>query len=204
MYVLTSSLASANDKNTFSYVGVALQKSNFDEIQFQSNLQAVFDDPKKYKESTSGIGVRIFTGFNFNEYIAVEAGLSQFAKPDFAVTEKIINADKTTKTTTHHKGNFSTLGIDIRAIGSYSLTDNVFIRAQLGAIGWDNKYASLNVAKDEVVTVTEAKDRGVSIITGFGLGYGISEKMAVTLDFEKTEIAEIPVKTIAIGFSFKL
>jgi len=62
----------------------------------------------------------------------------------------------------------------------------------------------LNVAEDEVVSVTEAKDRGVSLLTGIGFGYGISKTMAVTLDFEKTEVADIPVKTISLGFSFKL
>jgi len=54
------------------------------------------------------------------------------------------------------------------------------------------------------VSVTEAKDRGVSLLTGIGFGYGISKTMAVTLDFEKTEVADIPVKTISLGFSFKL
>jgi len=202
--VLTSSFVAANDMNTFSYFGAALQKSSFDEIQFQSIPETVFDDPQKYKESTVGIGFRLFTGVNFNEFIAIEAGLSQFAKADFAVTEKITNADKTAKTTTHHKGDFSTFALDIRAIGSYPLTDDIFIRAQLGAIGWDNKYASLNVAEDEVVNVIEAKDRGVSLLTGIGFGYGISKTIAVTLDFEKTEVADISVKTISLGFSFKL
>jgi hypothetical protein len=202
--MLTSSFVAANDMNVFSYFGFALQKNSFDNIQFQAIPEITFSDPQKYKQSTSGIGARLFAGVNFNEYIAVEAGLSQFAKPDFSVTEKVTNADKTTKTITHHKGDFSTLALDIRAIGSYPLTDDVFIRAQLGAIGWDNTYGSLNVAEDEVVKVIDTKDRGVSLLTGIGFGYGISKTMAVTLDFEKTEVAEIPVKTISIGFSFKL
>jgi len=203
MCVLTSNLVAASDKNTFSYFGVALQKSNFDEIQFKQN-QTEINEPLKYKESTSGIGARIFTGFNFNEYIAVEAGLSQFAKPDFSVSEKVTNADKTTKTTTHNKGSFSTLGMDIRAIASYSITDDVFLRAQIGALGWDNKSESLASSENEAYTTIEAKDRGVSLLTGIGIGYGISKTMAVSLDFETTKVAEISIKTLSLGFSFKL
>ena len=203
LLLLTSGFAEASN-NTFSYFGVALQKNSFDDIQFQPTPQITFDESWKYKESTSGMGARIFTGFNFNEYIALEAGLSQLAKPDFAVTEKITNADKTTKKTTHHKGDFRTLALDMRMIGSYSLTHDIFIRAQIGAVGWDNKYASLSQAEDDVVSVIEQKDRGVSMLTGIGFGYGISKTMAMTLDFETTEVADISVKTISLGFSFKL
>jgi len=201
---LISNLATANEKNSFSYFGVAIQKSSFDDIQFQSTPEVIIIEPIKYKESTSGVGARIFTGFNFNEFIGIEAGLSQFAKPNFTVTEKITNTDKTTSTKTHHKGDFSTLGVDIRAIGSYSLTDDVFIRAQVGAVGWDNKHASLNMAEDKKVSVIEVKDRGISLLTGLGIGYGLSKGMAITLDFERTEVAEVSVKTLSLGFSFKL
>ncbi|PAJ73578.1 hypothetical protein CJF42_15035 [Pseudoalteromonas sp. NBT06-2] len=198
-----SCFALSNEQNTFSYYGIALQKSSFEDIQFKQN-QTEFNEPLKYNKSTSGVGARIFTGFNFNEYIAAEAGLSQFAKPDFSVTEKITNADQITKITTHNKGDFSTLGLDIRAIASYSLTNDIFLRAQVGVLGWDNKSESLVSSENDTFTTIEAKDRGISLLTGLGIGYGINKKMAFTFDYESTEVADIPVKTLTLGFSFKL
>ncbi len=74
----------------------------------------------------------------------------------------------------------SNLLIASKAIASYSITDNFFIRAHIGAQVWHNNYETLvNVpvaATPEITTieVQNEKNIGVTAIAGLGVGYGFS------------------------------
>lgn len=201
---VSSSFVFSNETNTFSYMGISVQNVNFENVNFTPSLDTNLQEPLKYQEDTSsGMGARIFIGQNFNEFIAIETGFSMLPKSDFKVIEDITKTDGTTEVKVHHKGEFSTLSLDFRAIGSYPITDNIFLRAQLGAYAFDNQFETLTQNVDGLLIVNE-KDRGVSLLSGIGFGYGFSKNIAMTLDLENTKVADISTKIISLGIMIRL
>lgn len=108
----------------------------------------------------------------------------------------IINGKLKNKTV--HSGDFETLAGDIRIVGTYPLSDSLFLKAHIGALAWDNEFSVLAQNNEELL-VQKTSDSGVSLLTGVGLGYGINKAVAVSLDFEKTEIADISTQSLGVS-----
>jgi hypothetical protein len=94
--------------------------------------------------------------------------------------------------------NFETLAGDIRIIGTFPLSDRLFIKAHIGALVWDNEITSLAQNTEELL-LQKTGESGISLLTGIGLGYGFSKALAISLDFEKTEIAQISSHSIGVS-----
>jgi len=77
------------------------------------------------------------------------------------------------------------------------------MKAHIGAVFWKNESTYLrgdmsNLSSERV------SDKGVSLLSGIGIGYGISRSFAVFLDFEKTEIADIKTQNIGLSLLIRL
>lgn len=191
--------ATASNANKFDYVGVTFQNSSYDNLNFAPGIDTSELTPLIYNDSSSATGYRGFLGHQFNRYIAVEAGISSFGKASFSVVQKKTASNGKTTNTTIHSGDFTTLAGDLRLIGTYPITDSLFLKAHIGALVWDNELSVLTQNTDELL-VNKTSDTGISLLTGVGIGYGFNKRMAMSLDIEKTEIAKVTTQNLGVSF----
>lgn len=191
--------AIANSSNKFDYIGLSYQSNSYNNLNFAPNIDTSKLAPLKYTADSSGTGLRGFLGHQFNTYIAVETGISYYGKAEFSVIETTTNSDATTTNKTIHQGDFSSLTGDFRVIGTYPVSDSLFLKAHVGALLWDSKLSVL-VQTPGKLMVNKVSSSGVSLLTGVGIGYGFSKTIAISLDFERTEIAEITSQNLSLSF----
>ncbi len=189
--------AVAADRNQFTYTGLSYQHHSYDNLNFSPGID-VSELASQYNDSTSESGWRGFIGYQFNRYLAIEAGVTSFGKASFSITEEVTDANGKSTFNTLHSGSFKTIAGDVRAIATYPINDNLFLKAQVGALVWDNEFTSLTGTLDDLSTVKQT-DNGVSLLAGAGIGYGFNNVFAVTFDFEQTEIAEITTQNLALS-----
>jgi hypothetical protein len=188
----------AGDANKFDYFGIGFQNNSYDNLNFSPQLDTSTLTPLIYDEKTSSRGFRGFVGHQFNRYLAIESGVTSFGKASFSVTDKETDSDGKITTKIEQNGRFKTLAADVRIIGTYPLSDKLFLKAHIGALAWDNEFTFLT---GEATALTKQKnsDSGVSLLAGLGVGYGFNSKIAFSFDFEKTEIAELTTKNIVFS-----
>lgn len=192
----------AKNHNQFAYYGLSLQQQKFKSLDFKPSVVDENLGEYKYKSSDSGFGARVLVGFQFNRFVAIEGGVSRFGVADFKVTEQSTDSKGKKTSTTKHKGEFETLAADLRLVGTLPINDKLFLKAQVGVVGWDNKMEQL-IYQGSALATQKIDDRGTSLVSGLGIGYGISKSMALTLDYEKTEIAEIKTDTLSVSLLFR-
>lgn len=192
----------AKNHNQFGYYGLSLQQQTYKSLDFKHSVADENLGEYKYKSSDSGFGGRVLVGFQFNRFVAIEGGVSRFAVADFNVTEQSTDSKGKKTSTTKHKGEFETLAADLRLVGTLPINDTLFLKAQVGMVGWDNKMEQL-IYQGSTLATQKIDDRGTSLVSGLGVGYGISKSMALTLDYEKTKVAEIDVDTLSVSLLFR-
>ncbi len=190
--------AVANNANQFDYLGIAFQNHSYDSLNFSPDIDTAGLDPLVYKTNSSATGFRGFIGHQFNRYVAVEAGVTSFGKANFSLIEQGKDPKGKSLDTTIHNGDFKTLAGDIRIIGTFPLSDSLFVKAHLGALAWDNELTILAQGAEDLL-VEKRSETGISLLTGLGLGYGFNKVLAVSLDFERTEIANISTQSLGLS-----
>ncbi len=190
--------AIAKNANQFNYIGINFQDNSYEDLNFTPEIDTAQLSPIKYNENSSKTGWRGFFGHQFNRYIAVEAGLTSFGKASFSITEELTDSSGKTTINTIQNGEFKTLAGDIRAVGTYPINNSLFVKAQIGVLAWDNEFTFL-VSDIEEFAVQKKSDKGVSLLTGIGIAYGFNDLVAISLDFEKTEIAKITTQSLGVS-----
>lgn len=192
----------ANNKNQFNYIGINTQHNSYDNINFISDIDMTEHPSLRYDDTTSEMGYRGYLGHQFNRYIAVEAGIVSFGEANFNISEETVSTDGKTTTSVKYSGAFKTFAGDIRAIGTYPINDNLYVKAQVGILAWDNEFSFLTTKDGELVLEKDSKT-GTSLITGVGVAYGFNDVIAIALDYEATEIADITTKNIGLSLLFR-
>lgn len=190
--------ATALSTNQFSYVGLSMQDNRYNDLNFAPNIDTTQLSPLNYNDKTSETGWRGFVGHQFNRYIGVEVGLTTFGKASFSVTEEVTDENNKTTINNVYNGEFKTFAGDIRVVGTYPINDSFFLKAQIGALAWDNEFSYL-VQDPNGLTVQKNSDTGVSLLTGLGIAYGFNDLVAISLDIERTEIAKITTDNIGMS-----
>ncbi len=200
---LCSLQAQGNNSKEFNYLGLSLQNSSYQHLHFSPQLNPAALSPLSYNESLSGNGLRGFFGHQFNNFFAMEAGVSSYGKADFRVTQETTDSNGKPGFKTVHSGAFKTMTGDLRAVGTYPINNSVYLKANLGALVWNNELTILSGS----VAVPETKktnDNGVSPIAGLGVGFGFNDMVALTLDFEKTKIAGISTQSLGLALVVRI
>jgi hypothetical protein len=200
---LCSLQALANNNNQFDYFGLNIQKSSYQNIQFSPQINPVALAPLTYAENLSGNGARGFIGHQFNHYVALEAGVNFYGKADFRVTQETTGADGKPSYKTVQSGGFETSAGDLRVVGTYPISERFYLKANLGALLWNNELTTLEGSTAAPET-KKTSDNGISAIAGVGVGYGFNNKVAVTLDFEQTKIAGIKTQNLGLSLIIRI
>ncbi len=178
---LLSNHAQAALSDDFLYYGAALQLQSF------ADLPA----PDHTAPSSTEFGYRLFTGYQLNSWFGVELGGQKLADADY----RPINPANSGRDVVS-KGH----ALDTKLIASYSLNDHWFARAQAGVLLWRNKKTDRTVTPLSALTV---KDSGSSPVYGVGVGYSFKRELAVSLDLEKSAVAEQNYHALRLSMMWK-
>lgn len=189
--------------NSFDYLAVTVNKPSYSELDFTPDLTAADLEPLKESKDSEKSGFRLFYGYQFNQYIAAEAGLNYAGKQEYSLFTESTNDQNAIVKTTQHTGSFSSIGADVRLVGTYPVTNNFYLKANVGALAWrsDRDFISKEA---NTFSVTEKTSNGVSLVTGIGMAYGFKKVAALSLDIEKTEIDDIDTTNIGLTITFRL
>jgi hypothetical protein len=178
---LLSNHAQAELSGDFLYYGAALQLQSFADLPAPDHTAA----------SSTGLGYRVFAGYQLNSWLGVELGGQKLANAEYRPVNPI-NSGRVVESTG--------LALDTKLIASYSLNEQWFARAQAGVLLWRNEKTDRTVTPSSTVTV---KDSGNSLVYGVGLGYSFDRELAVSLDVEKSAVAEQDYRALRLSMMWK-
>lgn len=163
-------------------VGVALIAGATSSPVFAENfyagasvIQTYVDDFGLDDDTTGG---KIYGGYRFNEYFAVEASYFDFGELENRVSSLEID------------------GFGISAVGSYPVTSKLEIFGKLGVQYWDAD------ARGPIVQGLN-DDSDTDAFYGIGVRYSITDSISIQAEAERYEIEDIDLDAASIGVSYK-
>ena len=194
--------ASAEKSEAFNYLGVGLATQNYEGLNFSPSVDTSALGPLTYSDNDRSTGFRLLAGHQWNRYIAFEGGLSSLGKGDFKVTEATTDANGKAINKAVHQGDFRTYAFDARVVATYPFDNKWYLKGTLGAMFWQNELSRLG-GTPAALEVTKVKETGVSMLSSIGIGYGFNKNVAVTLDYEKNEVADHSMDSVGISVLFR-
>ncbi len=188
---------SAKGSSEFNYVSVSYLNFSYDDVTFEQKINPAEIEELFSITSNSLSGYRMAFGHHFNQYLATEVGFSSLDAANYTLNEQSSNSEVATSTEVE-PGEFKSLSADIRIITTYPITKNMYLKAHLAASLWNTSLTHFTLKNAQYDTVTKDLN-GVSMSSGFGIGFAISRSVALTGDFESTEIADVRLETLAIS-----
>lgn len=127
---------------------------------------------------------RLTVGWQFNDYVSVEAGYHNFGR-----FEQTVDADGTPVEVSLKADGF-TLGVT----GSLPLGERFSLFGRAGAFFWDGD-ADIN-------GVSQARPEDTNLFLGFGLSYQLTEKLDLTGDLTRYELDASESNVLSVGFRY--
>lgn len=179
----------------FGYFGISEQFNHFDGMGFADNVDVSGLTDYSYKQDDNGFGYRLFAGYQFNEYVALELGFGELGDTDFSLSSQ-------TAGVAGLSGKSRTSVVDLRINGTYQISRHAFFSASVGVYGWDNEFSQID-ADTSTLTSTKVSDKGQTALLGAGWGYAFSPKHAIRLELERSEVAESAVTNLVFSYMTK-
>lgn len=154
------------------YVGGALGQAYVDENIDNIQLDA---------DSTT---FRVFTGYAFNDYFALEASYLDFGTFKDTVDVSGVPVDVSADAD----------GFSFAAVGSLPLSEQLSLRGKAGVFFWDGQ--------STVNGITENDPSDQNAFVGAGLGYALSERAKLFLDLEYYDLDGAEPLLASVGFAF--
>ncbi len=193
----------ASHRDEFDYIALSINKASFEEFDFTPDLDFSSIDSFGETIGSSKLAGRLFYGYQFNQFLALEAGFDYFSGKDFSVFEETSAANNSKVKTNIYTGGFKAFGGDLRVVGTYPVTNNFYIKTNVGALAWSSEVDTVSREVNGLVATTN-EENGISLIAGLGLAYGIEKLVAISLDVETTEIADIRITNLGVSFTFRI
>lgn len=202
-FVCFSAFSKASNRDQFDYLSISVNKPSYDDLNFTPNLDQAALSPYLQSMDSEKLGFRLFYGYQFNRFLAVETGFDYFGANDFSLYQEVAGANNTVTRKNLLSGSFKSLGADVRAVATYPVTNNFYLKANIGALAWRSEQDIVSKTGEEF-SLTDNSESGVSLVTGIGMAYGYRKFVAISLDIERTEIADITATNIGLSFTFRI
>lgn len=156
------------------YIGgnIGIATANIDEEKITRNLT----NPS-YTDDEEDLGYKLFAGYQFNKYFALEGGYFNLGKFDYALSTATGTAE----------GNIRIMGVNLDAVATLPVTEDFSVFARAGA-----NYAR---AKDSFSSTgnisfpdTDPKKTDLNFKFGAGLQYAITDALGIRLEAERYRI----------------
>ena len=175
---IVSQYAMADDRGWYVGGNVGQSRANIDDERITSNLLGAGFTSVSIKDEDRDIGYKLFAGYQFNKYFALEGGyfnLGKFGYTATTVPQGTLN------------GEIKLQGLNLDAVGIWPITEKFSAIARVGA-----NYAE---AKDTfvgtgavIVTNPNPSKRDTNIKYGVGLQYAFTEALAIRAEAERYRI----------------
>ena len=183
----------ANDNTRFGYLGFSHKINNSSDINFAVDQTFLNDSTTDLSVSKSGTSNRIFAGYHFNQYIALEVGYDDGTHGDFSYKQNGV----TTLT-----GNVNSSAWDVRIVLTKPITGNLFAKATLGRHFWDLNQAQLHL-DNGVLAKSNVMLDGEDKVIGLGLGFALNRNNAFVFDIEQRNMADEKIQSFAFSYISK-
>ena len=137
--------------------------------------QAVVDDRGIDGDNT---GAKIFGGYKFNDYFAIEGGYYDFGEIIDSGSRLELN------------------GVSLAAVGLVPVSSKVSLFGKVGIHDWDAD--STGTISTQLTT-----DSDTDTFYGVGLNYAINDRWSVRGEFERYEVEDLDINVGSVGVSFK-
>lgn len=195
---LLSASYNVNAANSFFYVGAAAQQQKVKLPTFTTTSTPIDGYTNiDFNSNSQGSPFRLFAGYQFSNYWAVEAAYTDYLTRGFTLTSNDIPGR------VNLSGQSESMSVDLKALFTVPMTNRVTVKAGLGLAAWSNDTTAL-AGSASVPTKVELSETGVELLMGVGVSYAINKNIALLLDWEKRSINSSSVDSVGLGFSFTL
>ncbi|MHB8948129.1 MAG: outer membrane beta-barrel protein [Rhodoferax sp.] len=176
--VLASSFAVAQDSGWYAGANVGQSSATIDDARIRSGLVANGFTGATITDDDRSTGYKIFGGYQYNQYLAVEAGYFDLGNFGF---------NATTVPPGTLSGNIKLKGFNMDLVGTLPITEKFSV---LGRIGANYADASDSFVGTGAVTVTNPNPskRDTNLKVGVGLQYAFTPALAMRAEVERYRI----------------
>jgi len=132
----------------------------------------------------SSSGTKLFTGYRFNKYIAIEAAYFNIAKA--SVGRVIVNNAPVSASAEMQ-------GVAIYGVGLYPLSKQADVYVNLGVVDWN-----ADIRVNNITAHNDAND----ILTGIGAAYAFTRNVAAFVEWNSFNSDNPELSMLGLGFRF--
>jgi OOP family OmpA-OmpF porin len=173
------------------YVGVGGGMTSADEFDeatrgvFEAALiEAGLDTTLGPLDADDDVGVRVFGGFQFNDYFALEGYYVDLGDFEVSVTgPAVVEGGEGGEVSVRGDIGFEAQGFGVFGVLTYPVGAGFSLLGKAGGIHWDTEVPTTINAAGEV-TSTSTGDDGTGFAWGGGLRYRLTEHLAVDAQYE--------------------
>ncbi|MDA3946876.1 MAG: OmpA family protein [Helicobacteraceae bacterium] len=158
------------------YIGgnIGLSTTNIDEDKITQNLT----NPS-YSDDDKDLGYKLFGGYQFNKYFALEGGYFNLGKFDYAVSTSTGTLD----------GEIKVMGLNLDAVGILPITEDFSAFGRIGA-NYAQAKDSYSATGTLSVPDTSPEKTALNYKFGAGLQYAITDALGMRLEAERYRISD--------------
>lgn len=175
---MTSSLTLADDAGWYIGGNLGQTRADIDENGIASSLLDSGFSNTLVKDDNQDRGYKLFGGYQFNRYLALEGGY--FNLGEFGFTS-------TTQPPGTFNGNIKLRGVNVDVVGLMPITEKFSAFARLGVNYTEAKDKFSGTGSVHVMSPTESA-RYANPKVGAGLQYAFNEKLAMRLEAERYRV----------------
>jgi OmpA-OmpF porin, OOP family len=183
---MTSSLTWADDAydafDTGWYLGgnIGQTRADIDEQRIADSLLQNGFSNTLVKDDSSDRGYKLFGGYQFNRYLALEGGYFDLGKFNFSAT---------TSPPGTFNGDIKLRGVNLDVVGFIPFTEKFSAFGRLG-VNYAEAVDKFSGTGFVHVMSPNAKERDTNLKVGAGLQYAFTEKLAMRLEAERYRIGD--------------
>jgi OOP family OmpA-OmpF porin len=176
--VIASPFAVADDSGPYVGFGIGPTKAKIDDPKIASSLLGSGFTTTSINDDASDNGFKLFGGYKFNRYFAVEGGYFDLGK--FGFTATTVPAGTLS-------GNIKVKGVNLDLVGILPLTEKF---SAFGRVGMNYAQAKDSFSGTGAVTVSNASPSKSEMNYKFGVGlqYDFTQSLGMRLEAERYRI----------------
>jgi OOP family OmpA-OmpF porin len=182
------------------YVGGNIGKSraSFDDARIRNGLLGAGFATTSISDNDRDTGFKVFGGYQFNRYFALEGGYFSLGK---------FSSTATTVPSGTLRGEIKVTGFNLDAVGMLPMTEEFYAFARAGVIDADAKDNFTGTGAVTVLNSSPSK-RAVSYKAGLGLGYDFVRAFGLRLEVERYRVDDAvgnkgDIDLLSVGFVYR-
>lgn len=175
---LASPLANADDTGWYGGVNVGRSKAKIDDPRISASLQRGGFSSSSIVDDDRATGYKLFGGYQFNRYFALEGGYFDLGK--FGYTATTVPAGTL-------RGNIRLKGLNLDTVGILPLTDRLSAFGRIG-VAYADARDNFSGSGAVLVRSPSARKREANLKFGVGMQYAFTDALAMRAEAERYRV----------------